>query len=886
MISDQQLSAIKMPPHSIEAEQSVLGGLMLDNKAWDDVAERISEADFYRSEHAIIFAAIESLANKQMPFDVLTLSEDLKQHGKLSQARGEAYLFELAKNTPSAANILAYTDIVRERSVLRQLAAAANQIAESAFRPSGLSVTDLLDQAEQKVFSIGEQTHKQGDGPQNINSIMAKTLEKIDALYEAKGAITGLTTGFNDLDAMTSGMQPADLIIVAGRPSMGKTTFAMNIAENAALELARKKDDRAVIIFSLEMPSEAIVMRMFSSMGRISQQNIRTGRLTDQDWSSLTSTISLFSDTNLFIDDSAGLTPTELRARVRRIAKETGGVALIVVDYLQLMRVPGLSDNRVAEVSEISRSLKAIAKEFKTPLIAGSQLNRSLEQRQDKRPIMADLRECVTGDTLVNLADGKRVPIAQLIDQEVDVLAIDENKKIVTARCEKIWKVGTKQTYKITFASGKILRATKEHRIMAFKGWATVENLNIGDRIATARILPEPVICNKWDEHQLILLAHMIGDGSYLTHQPMRYTTSNEENSLVVQQAATIAFGALVKRTKQIGSWHQLIISGDGTRWKPAGINKWLRELKIYNQRSHEKHVPDEIFTLSNAQIALFLKHLWATDGCIFVKDVNKRGADVIQYSTNSLRLAKDVVALLLRFGIIARIKKTQKATYRQGYLISITGLDQQKKFLNEIGGFGPRTVQAEMLLKKIANKKANTNIDTIPIAVFDEVKLAMNARGISQRAMANLRGTSYGGTSHFKFDPSRTVLNHYADLLGSDVLKNHANNDIFWDKIVNITLDVEEDVYDLTVPGYESWLADGIVSHNSGAIEQDADLIICLYRDEVYNESAEKNVAEILIRKHRNGPIGDICLTFRGELSRFDNYQSEGRYDSSGHPL
>ena len=247
--TDQQVSAIKVPPHSIEAEQSVLGGLMLDNTAWDDVAERIIEGDFYRPEHRVLFAAMESLANKQMPFDVLTLTETLKEHDKLAQARGEAYLFELAKNTPSAANILAYSDIVRERSVLRQLANAANQIAESAFKPSGISVADLIDQAEQKVFGIAEQSNKRGEGPQNLNTIMTSTLEKIDALYEAKGEITGLSTGFKDLDAMTSGLQPADLVIVAGRPSMGKTTFAMNIAENAALELARKKDSRAVVVF-------------------------------------------------------------------------------------------------------------------------------------------------------------------------------------------------------------------------------------------------------------------------------------------------------------------------------------------------------------------------------------------------------------------------------------------------------------------------------------------------------------------------------------------------------------------------------------------------------------------------------------------------------------
>lgn len=389
---DTQLSAIKVQPHSVEAERSVLGGLMLDNAAWDNVLEQLSEEDFYRPEHRVIFRAIASLANRNMPFDVLTLSDTLNQIKELAAARGESYLFDLAKNTPSASNIVAYAKIVRERSVLRQLASAANKIAESAYQPAGRSVLELLDQAEREVFQISEQGAREG-GPVDINAVMASTLEKIDLLYQNKGQITGLTTGFTDLDDMTSGLQPADLVIVAGRPSMGKTTLAMNIAENAALELSKKPESGAVLVFSLEMPSESLVMRMISSLGRIPQQSIRTGKLSDHDWPRITSTIAMFSKAKLLIDDTAALSPSDMRARARRVAREQGGVSLIVVDYLQLMTVPGYGDNRVAEVSEISRSLKAIAKEFNCPVIAGSQLNRSLEQRHDRRPVMSDIRE-------------------------------------------------------------------------------------------------------------------------------------------------------------------------------------------------------------------------------------------------------------------------------------------------------------------------------------------------------------------------------------------------------------------------------------------------------------------------------------------------------------
>jgi replicative DNA helicase len=391
---DKQLDALKVMPHSVEAEQAVLGGLMLDNNAWETVSEILIEEDFYRIEHRVIFRAFSALSNRDAPFDVLTLSDSLKQQNQLSDVKGEAYLFELAKNTPSAANILAYADIVRERSVLRQLVTAANEIASNAFRTEGRTAQELLDYAEQTVFKISEQGGEaQGGGPQNINTVMAHALDNIQTRFDAKGALLGLSTGFKDLDAKTSGLQEGELVIVAARPSMGKTTFAMNIAESAALDLARNNNNKAVLVFSMEMPAEQLVMRMIASLGRIELQRLRTGRLRDEDWPRITSTVSMFSQSKLLIDDSAGLTPSEVRARARRVAREYGGVALIVIDYLQLMQVPGYTNNRVAEVSEISRSLKALAKELKVPVIALSQLNRSLETRPDKRPVMSDIRE-------------------------------------------------------------------------------------------------------------------------------------------------------------------------------------------------------------------------------------------------------------------------------------------------------------------------------------------------------------------------------------------------------------------------------------------------------------------------------------------------------------
>jgi len=386
--ADKKVEALKIPPYSVQAEQSVLGGLMLDNHTWDVVADRLGEEDFYRRDHQLVFRAIRTLAEKQSPFDVITLSEVLEKFGWLEEAGGLAYLGSMAKETPSAANIAAYADIVRERSVLRQLIHAGGEIADSAYHPEGRELAHLVEAAEQKVFQIADQRRKSGSGFQPIKTLLAAAIDRIETLFHKEGHITGASTGFTDFDDMTSGLQPSDLIIVAGRPSMGKTTFAMNIAEHVAI-----KEKLPVAVFSMEMPGEQLAMRMMSSLGRIDQHRVRTGKLEDDEWPRMTSAINILAETQLFIDDTAALSPTEVRARCRRLTREHGQLGLVVLDYLQLMQTAGGGENRVAEISEISRSLKALAKELNVPVIALSQLNRNLEQRPNKRPVPSDLRE-------------------------------------------------------------------------------------------------------------------------------------------------------------------------------------------------------------------------------------------------------------------------------------------------------------------------------------------------------------------------------------------------------------------------------------------------------------------------------------------------------------
>ncbi len=386
--SDAGFDELRVPPHNIHAEQSLLGGLMLDNSAWDRVADMVTEGDLYRREHRLIFGAIAKLAAGDQPFDVVTLAETLERTERLADAGGLPYLGTLANETPSAANIKAYARIVRQTSVLRQMITAGIEIADSGYNPQGRDAAELLDDAERRVFAIAEQEARGGGGFQPIKTLLSRAVERIDALYQRDEAITGLATGFSDFDEMTSGLQPADLIIVAGRPSMGKTSLAMNMAEHVAIQ-----SKRPVAIFSMEMPGDSLAMRMMSSLGRIDQHRVRTGKLEDDEWPRLTSAVNILAAAPMFIDDTPALSPTEVRARARRLKREQDDLGLIVLDYLQLMQAPGSTENRATEISAISRSLKALAKELNVPVIALSQLNRSLENRPNKRPVMSDLRE-------------------------------------------------------------------------------------------------------------------------------------------------------------------------------------------------------------------------------------------------------------------------------------------------------------------------------------------------------------------------------------------------------------------------------------------------------------------------------------------------------------
>ena len=871
-----RLSAVRRPPQSIEAEQAVLGGLVVNaGESFEKVAEVVVEDDFYQENHRLIFRAVGALLESNRNADIVTVIEWLRERGLLERAGGLDYVAALVEVTPSASNVKAYAEIVRERSVLRQLIAVANDIADSAFDSEGRTSKDLLDEAETKVFAIADQSSKSAGGFQDIKQVLAGAIDKITYLFESDAAVTGLETGFTDLDEKTSGLQKSDLIIVAGRPSMGKTTFAMNLAEHVAMS-----GDLPVAVFSMEMPAEQLALRLISSLGRVELQKIRTGKLGEQDWPRITSAITMLNQKrNVYIDDTPALTPTDLRARARRLAREHG-LGLIVIDYLQLMQLANSKENRATEISEISRSLKALAKELDVPVVALSQLNRSLEQRPDKRPVMSDLRECVVGDTLVTLADGTRRPIESLVGDEPEVLSVDAAGGIRTSKAVRVWKVGERSVFRVRLASGRSITCTAEHRLLGFRGWRRVGELEAGDRLAVPRRVPEPRDARTVPDHEIVLLAHLIGDGSYLEGRPLRHTTMSEANSRAVKEAA-LAMGGVVNRRAGPGKagWHQLEISGNGNRWHPAGAGGWLEELGEFDERSAAKSIPDRVFRLPDEKLALFVRHLWSTDGSI---TVGHGGRSRVHITGVSRRLIDDVASLLLRFDIVARIGRVGgKGPDSRWFTADVHGVENKRRYASRIGGFGHQESAIEAMLESLSDTVANTDVDTVPAEVLEDVQALMSERSISFHQMAQRRGATCRSPSNMRaHSPSRDTLGSYLQVLGRSSLDPPVTDDLFWDRVVSVEPEGMRSVFDMTVPGDACFIACDVVSHNSGAIEQDADVIMFVYRDEVYHPENEESHgrAEILIRKQRNGPIGVCHLTFQGKFVRFDDYSPEIR--------
>ena len=854
----------KVPPHNLEAEESVLGSMMLSPEAIAEVTEVVEADDFYRSSHRRIYESLLTVYARGEPVDAITAVEELKRRDLLEGVGGPLRIHELVEGVPTPAGAAYYARIISELALLRRLIHAASEIMEMAYSvPEDPNRT--ADAAEARIYSVSRRHEK--EEVVAVRALVDQAMVDLENIQQRDSAYAGTPTGFRDVDTLLSGLQRGNLIVVAARPGVGKSSFVTNLARNVAV------DSRVgVAMFSLEMSRWEIGMRLLCGDARVPWDRVRAGRVGPEDWSRIVEAAETLHDAPLYIVDSGSVTIVDIRAKARRMRQQQN-LGLVIVDYLQLMSHPGRVENRQQEIAEISRSLKLLAKELDIPVIAVSQLNRQVENRSDKRPQLSDLRECVTGDTRVALADGRQVPIGDLVGSQPEVLAMSPDGRLVRGRSDKVWRVGTRPVFEIRLASGRVIRATSRHRLYGADGWVRVKDLDVGDRLAIARRLPEPESTEEWPDDRVALLGQLVGDGSYLKNAPMRYATASEDNSALVSSVAQNEFGCKVTRYAGRGNWHQLLISGNGNRWHPAGVNAWLRELGIFGQRSAEKRIPEAAFRLSNRQIALLLRHLWATDGAIWIRPATQEGASRVFFTTCSKALANDVTALLLRVNIVGRMRTVEHRGSRW-FSVDVSGSEGQRRFLETVGSFGPGVETSIRLRESLKRIQPNTNVDTLPREVFERVKASMGQRGISPKQMADLRQVAFGGAAHFSFAPSRRLLAQYAEILEDPQLQLEATSDLFWDRISSIEACEEEAVFDLSVPGPESWLASGIISHNSGAIEQDSDIVMFIHRDDS-DDPERKGTADIIVAKHRNGPTDTVKLTFLPHLTQFRNYSS-----------
>lgn len=863
-------SAARVPPHNLQAEESLLGAMLLSKEAVSIASETLTADNFYKPAHAHIFDAISSLAAIGEPADPVTVAEELSRAGLLEAAGGPATLVTLQASTPAVSNAARYARIIEEHALLRRLIGVAGEIAEMSY---GLpdDVTKTVDQAETMVFEVAQRRNT--DSLMSLSDLLGANLDHLEDIVGRGQSITGMPTGFLDLDELLSGLQPNALYVVGARPSMGKTALALGMASNAAIE-----SHRPVLLFSLEMGQLELTQRLLCAEARVDSRKVRTGQLSESDWGKIAHATGRLAEAPIWIDDNPNVTVMEIRSKARRLRSRLGDLGLIVVDYLQLMTGRSNAENRQVEVSEISRGLKILARELECPVVALSQLSRQLEMRADKRPMLADLREsgCLTADTLITRADtGAQVAIGDLLRDgatDVPVWTLDEHYRLVAGNLSNVFASGEKETYELVLRSGRRVKASGNHPFLRLDGWSPLDNLEIGDRVAVPRSLPEPLQTSSWDERHIVLLAHMLGDGCHVERHSLQYTTTDPLNVQAVVDAAT-AF-AVSPRVVDERSWTQVYLPATArlTHGVRNPVAEWLDGMGLWNKRSWEKFVPVEVFALPTDQTALFLRHLWATDGSVWT-DVNGERAPHVYYASTSRRLADDVQALLLRLGIRSRVKVVSQGRHRPRHHVIIQGAVDQVRFADLVGVHGARSRHLAPLREWHSSRRSGTNVDTIPVEVWDHIRhKSLPGHGLTARDLAQGLEMKYCGSALYKSSVSRARMERLTEVLPHDSwLADLAMSDVLWDEIVDVIPLGWQPVFDATVDGTHNFLADGIVVHNS--IEQDADVVMFIYRDDVYNlDSPDRGTAEILVSKHRNGPTGMVRLAFLDHYTKFAN--------------
>lgn len=863
-----------MPAQNIEAEMSVLGSLMLDHNAIIKVADILRNGSFYKNGHQLIFGVMLELFEKKEPIDVLSVSAKLKEKNLLEETGGIGYLTELINSVPSASNVHYYAEIVRKKEILRNLLEASSYLSELSYKEDE-NVEDIIDEAEKKIFGISQEAVKQKFI--NVKDALEEAWERIDQLHKSPDKLRGVPTGFKKLDNILAGLQKSDLVILAARPSLGKTALAMDIARNAAI-----KYNMPVGIFSLEMPVQQIIDRFLSAESGIDLWKIRTGKLQSDlgHFDHISHALERLSRAPIFIDDEPSNSVLQIRTMARRLQLEHN-IGLLVIDYLQLIKPRNPSDSPVQQVTETSRSLKALARELKIPVLALSQLSRAVEMRPRAIPRLSDLRDsgCLAGNTVIMKADtGELVSIKDLEGKRnIPVFSLNNNLKLEIKKISKVFSSGVKEIFALKTKSGKIIKASGNHPFLTIAGWQKLESLSKHMRIALPRFITPLNKKSLLSNSEIIMLAHLLGDGCVLRRQPIHYTSADIKNISIVSKEAKRLFNITPRLIRQKNWFHLYLPSPYRVaRGKHNPIIKWFLKLGIKPARSYEKILPKILFMCPENQISLFLHHLWATDGNISFKNLPKRKTSgAIYYSTTSKALAQDIQHLLLRLKIMSTLRVAFKKNYRPNYQVHIQGSQMQTHFCRIIGCYGERGKIIKSLIKKLEIIRPNPNLDVIPREIWNTVSLLKNYYKLSWRDFARNLNIAYNGSAIFKNGVSRERLQRIIKFMPDDALINLSQSDIYWDEIVSITPLGKEKVFDATIPGTHNFIANDFIVHNS--IEQDADVVMFIYREDRYKESSTReNQADIIIAKHRNGQLGKATLYFHPEKTTFSDFEKE----------
>ena len=846
----------KMPPSNVAVEAEVLGACLMSREAIDEVADVLRSEDFFRAWHGEVWSAIKGLWSKGEPVTIASVAEALKGEDKAADFTS---LAEITANTPHSADARYNAEIVRQKAVGRELIRWSNEVLAAAYAQQDTSNAQVQD-ALSGLLKIADRgaTSRVYDAPAFMEIAW-------NGLQERRlGKATGLKIGFPQLDELIGGFANQQLIIVAARPAMGKTAFAMRIAEAFAVD-----QGLPTLMFSMEMGVEELADRLWSGRSQVMADKLKNPMyLNDSDENRLGKAHRDLADSALHIDDTAARSVEQIAATARRHAGR-GGLKAVIVDYLQLIEEDSDRSSRQEEVARITRSLKALAKELNLPVVALSQLNRKSEDRPDKRPKLSDLRECVTADTTIYCSRTGRIrTVGEYVSSGVgpSVYGLDDRAssgpwKVGTSKAEPFWSTGIKPVFRVRTATGRQIRCTANHPLRTIGGWKPLEEIRVGQRIASPRFLPEPSsAADPMHRDEARLLGYLISDGTYLPQRSVGYVKADPAMVSEVERIARDRFGIEAKDHACRGPARQIELTRRDCGPGGNPVIEWLKSLGIHGQKGHRKTIPDALLSSSNEIVAEFMATLWAGDGCVTRR---KHGGYALKFSSTSMRLLEQMQMLLLRFRIVSVLGKPGRNTKstRDIALLSISDSRQVIRFSEHFALPGRKGEQLEYAADECRMMDENSHIDRMPIEATAMISSAKREAGLS---WSGLGYRCQGKEIH----PGRFA--ELADRLGHRGMQSVGAADVLWDKVVSIEPDGEAETFDVRVPGIHNFVAGGIFAHNSGAIEQDADKVILLHRPEYYDPTDMPGTAEVIVAKNRSGQTGTVRLRWDKETTRF----------------